>query len=46
MYKNNYCLACNNMSDVLVQYLMDDGARNVLVCPECSERLEGSNGKE
>jgi hypothetical protein len=46
MYKDEFCHACDYMSDDLVDYALDDGSGVVHVCLECSDNLEGRNGKE
>lgn len=41
MVKDAYCYSCDYLSDVVVEYDLDDGSGTVLVCVECNERLIG-----
>lgn len=41
MITDAYCYSCDYLSDVVVEYGLDDGSGTVLVCLDCQKRLEG-----
>lgn len=42
--KDAFCFSCDYLSDVVVEYGLDDGSGTVLICLDCKKRLEGTDG--